>query len=167
MHYWIRVFNQNALGQFSAETLLSALVEANFDTLCARYGLDPALIAPARRHLAVELPINQQVPLILVRYAPRPQPPIVVTEQGVDQYLGDKSPGKVPAEGLPARVRARLLRTRAVYTIELLEAQLADMGLLLAYEFARWAAGQGSGIVLGLDGSWYRLNAYQAFIPLL
>jgi hypothetical protein len=162
MPYWIRVYNQHLLGQFSAETLRAALAGANFRTLCDQYGLDSALIGPARRHLAVELPVNQGVPLILVRYAPRPQPPLVVTEQSLDLSLDADSLWV----GLTASVRARLMQVQAVYMIELLETQLTDMGLLLAYEFARWAAQRGSGIVLGLDGVWYRLNAHQAFIPL-
>lgn len=163
MGYWIRVYNQHPLGQFSAEMLQAALSGANFDTLCAQYGLDPALIGPVRKHLAVELPVRQRVPLILVRYAPRSQPPLVVTEQSLDRSLHAESLGA----GLPASVRARLMQAQFVYMIELLEIQLTDMGLLLAYEFARWAAQRGSGIVLGLDGIWYRLNAHQAFIPLV
>jgi hypothetical protein len=86
----------------------------------------------------------------------------VVTEQSLDLSLDADSLWV----GLTASVRARLMQVQAVYMIELLETQLTDMGLLLAYEFARWAAQRGSGIVLGLDGVWYRLNAHQAFIPL-
>ena len=53
-----------------------------------------------------------------------------------------------------------------MYSVALQDEQLTDMGLLLAYEVARWIAHQGSGIVLGLDAAWYRLNEHQAFIPL-
>ena len=46
-------------------------------------------------------------------------------------------------------------------------ASAAIGGILLAYEVARWAANLRKGLIYGLDGTWYRLNRHQAFIPLM
>ena len=62
MAYWIMVFNQQPLGKFTGESLLAALRSAHFETLCAQYGLDPALIAPALDHLSVEKSARGQAP---------------------------------------------------------------------------------------------------------
>lgn len=166
MPHWIMIFNQQPLRRFDEKTLLTALTAAHFSTLCDQYGLDPALIGPALDHLAVEMPVGSQVPFFLLRYQPKDQPPIVVTEWDAAVILGEQGLQGVIREHVPAGVRQHFLSTRAVYSLELDEGQLANMGLLLAYEFARWAAGRGSGIVRGLDGVWYRLNRHHAFIHL-
>jgi hypothetical protein len=164
--YWIMVFNQHALGQFSAASLLTTLKGAHFDRLCDQYGLDRSLIRPTLAHLRVEMAVFEHFPYFLVWYGPNNSPPLVVTAReasmdGRSQLLVDRVD-----TALPPSVRSMLMKTRFVCGIELLPKQLRDMGLVLAYELARWAAVSGSGIVLALDGSWYRMNTDQAFIPL-
>jgi hypothetical protein len=41
-----------------------------------------------------------------------------------------------------------------------------DMGLLLGYEIVRWLGVQSAGIVRDLVGNWFRINQYQAFVPI-
>jgi hypothetical protein len=166
MSYHIMIFNQKPLGWFCSESLLAAITASNFHTLCAQYGLDPGLIQPALDQLSLELNKGKAAPLFVLRYGPQHQPPLVVsrwdglTSAGRQRWLDfADSPG-------PAGLREHLMRTRELVTIELVEAQLADLGLLLAYEIARWAAVVGSGVVYGLDGCWYAMNAHHAFVPL-
>jgi len=166
MSYWIMVFTQKPLGAFSEKDLLAAVTASNFHTLCDQYGLDPALIQPSLAYLAFDLSINGQQPLLVLRYQPKHQPPIVVTEWDA-MADGGLSLLEDVTEGLAIPVVLRNLEeTRFIYSVELVESQLGDLGLLFAYELARWIAGRGSGLVLGLDRTWYRLNPFQAFIPL-
>lgn len=166
MLYWIMIFNQNPLGQFSGESLLKAITTANYHTLCEQYGLDPGLIQPVVDHLCLEMAGGSAVPYFLVRYQPQHLPPLVVTRWNTTTSAGRQRLVPFAENPVSADLRDHLMGTRELITVELVEAQLVDLGLLLAYEIARWAAGLGSGIIYGLDGVWYRLNAHQAFIPL-
>jgi hypothetical protein len=67
---------------------------------------------------------------------------------------------------VPEIARPALAHTAQVVAVSLEADQLQDLGLLLGYELARWAAVQGQGIMRALDSRWYRLNAYKAFLPL-
>jgi hypothetical protein len=166
MTYWIMIFNQNPLGQFSGESLLAAIRTSNYHTLCTQYGLDPGLIQPALAQLSLEMAGGSAVPYFLVRYQTQHQPPLVVTRWDTTTSAGRQRLVPFAESPISADMCERLMCTRELVTIELVEAQLVDLGLLLAYETARWAAGLGEGIVYGLDGTWYRLNVHHAFIPL-
>ena len=166
MPYLILIFNQNPLGQFSGESLLAAITTSNYHTLCEQYGLDPGLIQPALTQLSLEMAGGSAVPYFLVRYQPQHQPPLVVTRWDATTSAGRQRLVPFAESPVSADICEHLMCTSELVTVELVEAQLADLGLVLAYEIARWAAGLGSGIVYGLDGAWYRLNVHQAFIPL-
>lgn len=166
MPYWIMVFNQHALASFSKESLLSAVTTSNFYTLCHQYGLNPGLIQPAMDRLALEMSSGEPMPLFLLRYQDMDQPPIVVTEWNTDAEGGKQLLLDVVKSLTTPYASDQLANTRFIYAVELVESQLYDLGLLLAYELARWVAVRGSGIVLGLDSIWYRLNPYHAFVPL-
>ena len=148
------------------QVLLAELQTVDFESLCRQYGLDPALIGPTLAQLSVEASIGAPVPFFLLRYHDKRHPPIVISEweiAGLTQQCiqEDKSPAN-----WPDCVLEFIATSQAVYSVALQDEQLTDLGLLLAYEVARWIAHQGSGIVLGLVGAWYRLNEHQAFIPL-
>jgi hypothetical protein len=164
--YWILIFNQHPLGQPSGESLVSTLRSANIYSLSRQYGLDPAQIPAALDHIDVETSAGGYVPYFLVRYQPKDQPPIVVTEWTVSTETGSQFLRAVIAANQPPNHGEQLRKTRFIYSVPLERAQLADLGILFAYEIARWVATQGAGWVLGLDGVWYRLNQHQAFIPL-
>lgn len=165
MPFWILIFNQHILDQINPQTLLKDLKAVHFSTLCHQYGLDPALIEPAVAHLGVEMAETGLVPYFFVRYRPRQQPPLVVHRWDAGEFWRHQGLGAEVLTGLPPAVREQLAHTQTVYAVALEKDQLSDLGLLLAYELARWLAHRGMGIVYGLDGDWYRLNAHQAFIP--
>ena len=166
MPYWTMIFTQYPLGCFSENDLLAAVTASNLKTLCDQYGLDPALIQPTLENLSVELAVGQRQPLFVLRYQPKNQPPIVVTEWDVAAEAGSQLHADVTEAFLLSFGYEHLEEIRFVYSVELVESQLRDMGLLLAYELARWIAERGSGLVLGLDRTWYHLNPHQAFVPL-
>lgn len=166
MDYWILIFNQYPLGRFGKEDLLDAISASNFHTLCDQYGLEPALIQPGVEQLAVKKSTGEHVPLFFLQYQPINRPPIVVTEWDVAGENGKQLLADMIEGCGSSKTCEPLLKTRFIYSVELVESQLYDLGLLLAYEIARWATERGEGIVLGLDRTWYRLNTYKAFIPL-
>jgi hypothetical protein len=137
-----------------------------YSTLCRQYGLDIALISPAMDHLVVDGSEDERVPYFIVRYQPENHTPLVISKIGLAACWFGPAFTDGGQDALSVPVNDHLMRTQEAYSVALRDTHLIDLGLLLAYEIARWVAQRGSGIVFGLDGGWYRLNAHQAFIPM-
>lgn len=165
MAYWIWIFNQQSLGDIDRELLVEAISKANFWTLCEQYGIDPVMIEPAREHFKVITAEVGVAPFFLVSYRPVGERSITVNRWDANGEIG----GQILSQAIHAvtneEIKVRLLGTQQIFGIELQLTQIEDMGLLLAYELARWISVHGQGAVLGLDGAWYRMNRHQAFIP--
>lgn len=163
MSYRILIFNQRPLGQFNPAALLGDLKAVHFSTLCRQYGLDPDLINPAMGHLSVDWSENEHVPFFILRYQPKNHAPIVISNFVLAEVRRRHSIFDGSQDTLPTSVRDHLESTQEAYSVALVDSQIHDLGLLLAYEIARWVAHRGAGLVFGLNGTWYRLNAHQAF----
>ena len=162
----ILVFNRENLGRISEEGLLKAITESNYTTLCRQYGLDPSQIEPALNDLEVVESISDHAPFFLVKYDQVQNRSVLVQQWDADAGGGKELLNEV-VEGIALEsLKDRLRETRRIIEIALRPVQLKDLGLLLAYEIARWAADCGKGVVYGLDGAWYRLNQHKAFIPI-
>lgn len=123
------------------------------------------MIDPTVEQLAVEQNVDGHEPYFLLWYQPRRQPPIIVNQWELAELWRNYQQEEVFEAALPPSLRDLAMDPTAVYSVSLEESQLFNLGLLLAYEIARWVAYRGSGLVFGLDGTWYRLNPHQAFIP--
>lgn len=166
MVYRIFVFNSRLMGPVTDESVLKAITGSNFDTLCAQYGLDSALIEALWTHLALTRgKMTPFSPYLLLRYGPKGLRPLLVYAYQADCPSGRLILQRALASVGHEALKKALSQARLILSIELSQEQLKDMGLLLAYEVARWAAEQGQGLVRALDGKWYRLNRHQAFIP--
>lgn len=162
----ILIFNPQPLGKIDPKTLRHALLNVNFTTLCSQYGLNSSLIEPVKEYLDVVVSKNRDFPYFLVKYRGDQDRPLFVYEWRLESRKGmgiyEGISGGIDSKG----VNTHLSKTNFLVEIELGQKQLSDMGRLLAYEIARWTAVKGGGVVLGLDGSWYRLNQHSAFLPL-
>lgn len=165
MSYWILVFNQRVIGEIDPDRLLDAVAGSNFRTLCKQYGLDPALIDPALENLSIINSPGGSALKFMLRYRPEGQPPIGVYGWGINSEAGRDILSQALTIASSEAVCEALRAAEQVLGIELFPIQLQDMGLLLGYELARFAADQGRGIIQGLDGIWYRLNRHCAFLP--
>jgi len=148
------------------QRLKEALTDANIHTLCVQYGLDAGGTASALRHLELIHSKYEPAPYFLLRYAPIGKRPLVTYRWHTDYGLGRTYLQDCLAQTSSQRVIDLLTAAKEIISIELSRSQLKDLGLLLGYEIARWCADAGEGIVLGLDGIWYRLNQHQAFVPI-
>lgn len=167
MNHSILVFNKNSLNKNIKAELRQVLLAAHFDTLCEQYQLDPAQIEPAKSSLEVLLAEGQSFPYFIVNYGACHHRPIIVYEW---DFMEDECNSmkkelldKIAINGCEESLSA----AGYLLEIELDPVQLKDMGLLLAYEIARWAAYQGEGVILGLDDCWYHLNRHRAFVPVV
>lgn len=164
MSYRIIVCNRSSLGDVDGDTLLAAITRSNFHTLCKQYDLKPDLIETGKMSLEVVAASRDVASFFMLYYHPDRQRPIVVNEwrlnkQPVEEALEDQLRQTASKD-----LRERLLSTQYLVSIMLNKSQINDIGRLLAYELARWAAERGNGIMRGLDGKWYRLNDHQAFV---
>lgn len=164
MAYWIKVFNRADVGEYDQEILLEAIVQSNYYTLCDQYGLDKEGVEPALENLAVIQSPHEDAPFFVLKYQSEGKRPIVVYHWQVTDESGQEFVQFELDQVTSTAVREHLRLTRNIYGIALAKSQLFDMGLLLGYELARWLAERGSGLVVGLDGKWYQLNPYQAFV---
>ncbi len=168
MRYNLLIFNQYQVGEFSENALIDAINESNLATLCEQYGLDSRMIEPALWHLEVVKAPDALSPFFaLVRYGDERKRPLIINRWDASEKSGKGILQEGLNHGLLPAVREHFWLTREIFALEFDPAQLKDMGLVFAYEVARWVAFQRRGIVRGLDGCWYRLNCHKAFVPLL
>ena len=165
MSFWITVFNHKNIGKITTGKLLESVRESNLRTLCEQYGLDPALIDPAMANFEV-LSAPTAQPIMVIKYRPEGERPVILYRWDTDSLAGADYIEKVVGEVTDPLVEQHLQKTSEVFGLELEESNLGDMGLVLAYELARWLAFRGDGLILGLDSVWYQLNPHKAFIPL-
>lgn len=166
MAYWIMIFNQMSIEVVDEDKLLAAITESNYHTLCAQYKLDPALIETALMNLSVICAGGCMSPFFVVKYQPEGKRSLVVYRWAAESATGRTLLTQAKAELQNDSGEELLSQTQQIIGIELGVGQLQDMGLLFAYELARWAAFEGGGMMRGIDGMWYRMNKYKAFIPL-
>ena len=166
MPHSIFALNQKPLRKIVPRELCQALKSVHFSTLCEQYNLDPAHIPEVKGNLKVIAAAEEVLPYFVVSYLGAGERPILVHQSCVDTEEGGRMVQNFIAQDPPDVVIEHLSKVTCLLRIELSASQLQDMGLLLAYEVARWTAAKGEGLVLGFDGNWYRLNRNHAFIPL-
>ncbi len=166
MSYWITVYNTRSLGVFSEEEFLNAITQSDYETLCEQYGIDPRYIKPGLAGLQLRKATPSVSSFFTLSYGAAYQRPLVIDLWETSQSSGESMLQEAVERAGAEMIHKHLRNCVAIVTIELSRRQLFDLGLLLGYEIARWAASQGQGIMEGLDGAWYRLNRYQAFLPL-
>jgi hypothetical protein len=165
MRYTILVVNQQPLGAISAKALRLALMGVHFSKLCDQYQLDHRLIESVTSNLDVVVSKSDYCPFFYVRYGPAQDQLLFIYEWLVNTEKGKSIQQRLLGTHPEKAIKEGLLKARAMVEIELTQQQLTDMGLLLAYELARWAGSLGEGRVLSLEGKWYRLNVHRAFMP--
>ena len=163
---WVQVFNQRKITPFVGDDLKRTLLGVNFHSLCDQYSLNPDEIPSMLSHLEFITGPEEAAPFALLKYQSGKGPPLVIYHRKVNHEDGASWLGEAKNSADSLGVKCRLAKTQEILAISLRPTQLADLGLLLAYEVARWAAAEGQGLVYGLDGVWYRLNRHQAFLPL-
>lgn len=166
--YTVYIFLPGPMAAADAKSLENALRSAHFETLCQQYGLDPSTVTDVLEHLTLTgSPTDPIVPFFFVQYGQKMHQTLTVERWDVAEPSGKALLAAVKASVDGHAIAKRLAETSRIFRIPLNDLQLSDLGLLFAYEIARWTAFHGKGLVRGLDGKWYALNEHQAFIPLL
>ncbi len=166
MPYGIVVFNQKTIGPIDQEDVLSTVTESNFHTLCEQYGLAAELLGHGSDHLHLNILLHGDLPVFQLDYRSDYRTPLTVYRWPASSQNGRAYMVQMQNEVEVIVDQEYLTRILQVILIEITRPQLEDLGILLAYEIARWAAFCGNGIMHALDGKWYRLNENKAFIPM-
>lgn len=165
--YWMMVYCPTKIKKINGDKLLDALKGANHHTLCSQYGLDHGLIAPALKNLDLFIPSDFEiVPYFVLKYRSGEAQPLIFESRIVEARTGKNFFKDGGQNEVFVSVLDELKRTRTVFLVSLTPAQLIDMGILLAYETARWILEHEGGVLRGLDGRWYRLNRHSAFLEI-
>ena len=123
-------------------------------TLAEDYGIDDTAVVDAALNLLRVQPNGEGLDCELRYQAEDDARPVVVhvwDEPGrVAEELEEAKDGRDP----PAGIMERLGKTKVIVGIELGFSQLEDMGVVLAYEVARWLAQRGDGLIVDDDNAW-------------
>lgn len=165
MSYWMMVLCPTEINIIDQKGLVDALRAANYRSLCSQYSVDPALIRPTLKKLDLLAPPNFNVAnYFVLKYQAERQNPLVIQRLSVDEGSRLQLIQSLIGNNISLVLNTEFNKTRTIFWVELTRSQLGGMGIVLAYEVARWILETYGGILRGLDGSWYRLNAHSAFL---
>ena len=165
-YYWILIFNRERIDRIDKDRLINALKLANHETLCAQYIVDQALIPDALQHLRLVTAQPGNTSIGALHYELGERRPLIIYLWDVSRAAGSDLLTNLIKSNLSGDLMMQIRETQQIIGIQIMSQQLKDMGLVFGYEIARWMADQGQGLVRGLDGGWYCLNRYRAFLPL-
>jgi hypothetical protein len=156
MAWWITVYCQKPLPELTPERLRAGITDedpeasagADYFTLAEGYGVDDAQVRPALQALRVtddlKLHFGDARPVVVHRWT---EPDRVAEE------LAECHEVRAP----PPSIREPLGRTKEIVAIELGLTNLEDMGVVFAYEVARYVAQKGDGLIVDDDDRWRRV----------
>jgi hypothetical protein len=160
MSWWITVYCRRDCGSLNSGELargirdgdLEAPAGVDYHTLAEDYDVREALVAPALRHLRVTEDLE-------VHYAPNESArPVVVHVWAAPERVREEVEEAHEVRDAPAEASPYLEDCRAVVAIELGSSMAETMGVVLAYEVARYVAQKYDGIVVDDDDSWQRIH---------
>lgn len=165
MAWWLTVYCRRPVSALAPELLLAgiqgrdseALAGVDYWTLAEGFGIeDEAVVDAALDVLRVRG--DEALGLLSgceISYRPEVDARPIVVHYWTDparvaEELAEAEEGRSPPPGALARLRA----STEVVGIELGFSQLEDMGIVIAYELARWLAQRGDGLVVDDDDRW-------------
>ncbi|MDP1918001.1 MAG: hypothetical protein Q8L14_17285 [Myxococcales bacterium] len=156
MAWWLTVYCRKPISGLTPEQLTAGITgrdpEAgagdDYLTLAEGYDVDEALVKPALRALAIskdlELSYGEARPVVMHVWS---------SADRVAEELHEMHEVRAP----PVSLHARLAETKEIVGLELGFSQLESMGIVLAFELARYLAQKGDGVLVDDDDRWQRV----------
>lgn len=157
MSNWITIYCARALGSLSAVELAAglrgddphALAGVDYRTLSEDYGIDESLVENCARTLSVKESTDVRYGWYRVDFSTLGSDPLTLYRWSQPERVAEEVTEVLGRLEITNSVLARRLKTSCeVIGIELKPSQLADMGVVVAYEVARYLAQRGDGIVV-------------------
>lgn len=155
MPAWISVYCAQPIGQIALDTLSDEIAGNDFWTLAEQYDVDECLVDPALAALRFES-MNHG---FRMHYRCGDERPLVIhfweTSGQVEEEILEVLEVLKNAPGANAlRISRHMQHVKSVVGIELGVSQLHDMGIVFAYEIARWFGTHRSGFIKSYDDNW-------------
>lgn len=157
MSAWITVYCNRALGDLHARQLSAglrgddsrAIAGVDYRTLAEDYGIDESLIENCSIAISVKEPPDASHAWYSVSFSSIGSDPVTIYRWMQPERVSEEVSEMLERLGADdGELASRLKHTREVVGIELTSSQLADMGVVVAFEIARYIAQRGSGVVI-------------------
>jgi len=165
MSSWISIYCRSSIAEVESHQLArglrgrdpSALAGVDYLTLAEDYGVDVTLVDAALEALTVR-PLRGADSGFEVHYGSETNQVVVVRRWHDADRVAEEIAEVVERRDLPSAAEPRIRDSREVIGIELEKHHLQDMGVVLAYEVARFLAQKGDGLILNDEGTWLRVD---------
>lgn len=168
MAWWLTVYCRSPVSELSPEQLLAGIrgedrqahAGEDYWTLAEDFGIEDEDVVDAALDV---LRVRGDEALGLragceVCYRPGVDArPIVLHCWSEPERVAEELEEAEESRSPPAAAQERLRASKEVVGIELGFSQLEDMGVVIAYEIARWLAQKGDGLVADDDDRWMRV----------
>jgi hypothetical protein len=160
MAWWITVYCRRDCGSLSSRELARGIRDddpeapagVDYNTLAEDYDVPEALVAPALQHLRVTEDFE-------VHYsADASARPVVVHLWTAPERVREEVEEAHEVRDAPSEASPYLEECRAVVGIELGFSMLETMGVVFAYEVARYLAQKYDGVIVDDDHRWQRIH---------
>lgn len=167
MPYWITVYCRTPVSSLTPTELLagicgedpSALAGVDYWTFAEGFGIEDEEVVDAALDVLRVRPGRERGLECEVCYQPELDArPIVVHCWSEPERVAEEIHEAEENRSPPSAAIERLRASREVVGLELGISQLEDMGIVIAYEIARWLAQKGDGLVADDDDQWFRIE---------
>lgn len=163
MPAWVTVYCFEPIGEMpDSETLSKEIRNNDYWTLAEDYDIDESLVDVALANFRIEndgsgfsLHYGQQDARPLTVHYWTNQDRVVEEVQEVVERLGDDTRSQT--------IKGHLKNAKAVVGIEMGFTQLEDMGIVFAYEVARWFGRHRGGLIKDDDDNWSVVDSHGGF----
>jgi len=159
MPAWISIYCKQPLDDVTPARIMEGVRVADFHTLAEQYDVAESLVKPARARLRIETVDGDGSPALRLCYRPEGERQLAIhfwtspsrvqeeIEEALERIQSKKTAGA-------RTIRKHLGGVKAVVGIEIGFSQLEDMGIVFAYEVARWFGEHKSGLIYGEQDAW-------------
>lgn len=157
MAWWLTVYCQRPVSKLTAKQLhagitgedATARAGVDYFTLAEDYDVADELVGPAVKALAVSKDLH-------VSFGdPRP---VVVHVWSTPERVAEELKEMHEVRSPPKSLHQALKATKEIVGIELGFSHLENMGVVIAYEIARFLAQKGNGLMVDDDDRWQRID---------
>ncbi len=160
MACWITVYCRASVASLSAEQLLAGITDkdpsasagVDYQTLAESYDLDDSLALVALERLAIT-PLGESPLDVSLTYEPGARPIVVHWTDAAERIRVELEEARELRRPPPWALE-RFSSVREIVMIELGFSQLESMGIVFAFELARYLAQKGDGFIVDDDKRW-------------
>jgi hypothetical protein len=160
MAWWITVYCRRSVSRLTPSELLAGITDrdrsaaagVDYATLAEDYGVDADAVAPALAQLAVRA--TSDAPLDFEIGFATDGRPLVLHLWDAPERVAEELEEAKEVRSVPATIADRLAETKEIVAIELGYSHLEDMGIVFAFEVARYLAQNGDGLIVDDDDAW-------------